>query len=469
MDLISGKKISTFFKSRKLATVLITLIILLSIIGTYIPQKSQLKTDVYNAWKTNHPGEAQVYETLGLTDLFSSVIFLSVALLLFLNTLFCTNNILGNAFMRLNERFQKKEYISRLENSTLIHTSKEQNSVISLITSEMRTMGYKVSQEKNFIHAEKNRFGTLGTPVFHLCILFIILSALYGSTGRMEGDMRLIEGQTLSEDHGNYMFINEGPLFNENHQKFDITLEKFYPDYYDVSNIKRGGAGKLVIKRDGKVAATDIVYSNHLMTYGGYTFLGNVYGMAPLLTLRNPDGSVISGSYITASDTDDSKRYVAVFDIGDTGLEGGLMVYMTSNLTSGNIAEGNAEQTPLLLLKIFDGENQIFDGKLGLNDAVQIGDKYLVFSDIKYWSNYYIVKDDGTTILYAGFALITLSLSVMFFIIPKRLWVEITSDEKTTASEIHIGGRTDRFRSLYEEEYCSLIEHIKERLSNGTD
>ncbi|MBU3967282.1 MAG: cytochrome c biogenesis protein ResB [Euryarchaeota archaeon] len=300
--------------------------------------------------------------------------------------------MLGNAIRILKGRFQKKEYINRLENSSLIRTSKDQNDVISLITSEMRTFGYKVSQEKNFIRAEKNRFGTLGTSIFHLSIQI-----------------------------------------------------------------------------DGKVAATDIVYSNHLMTYGGYTFLGNVYGMAPLLILRNEDGSVISGSYVTASDTDDSKRYVAMFDIGDTGLEGGLMVYMTANLTSGNIVEGDVEQTPVLFLKIFDRETEIFDGKLGLNDAVQIDDKYLVFSDVKYWSNFYVVKDDGTLLVYAGFGLITLSLTIMFFIIPKRLWAEIISDEKTGVTEIYIGGRSDRFRSLYEEEYCSFIDHIKERFSNGTD
>ncbi len=464
MDSISRKKISAFFTSRKLAVTLIILIALLSIIGTHIPQKSQLKPDVYDTWKTNHPGEAQVYETLGLTDIFSSFIFLGTALLLFINTLFCTKNMLTAAIRKIEVRFHKKEYISRLENHTLIRTSKEPESAISIISSELRAGGYKVSREENRIHAEKNRFGTLGTSIFHICILFIILSSLYGTTGRMEGDMRLVEGQTLSEDHGNYMYINEGPLFFENHQKFDITLEKFYPDYYDISDTARGAAGKLVITRNGKEVKTDVVYSNNLMTYEGYTFLGNVYGMAPLLILRNPDGSVISGSYITASDNDNSRRYVAEFDIGDTELKGGLMVYMTSNLTSANIAEEDVEQIPVLFLKIFDKGNEIFDGKLGLNDAVQIGDKYLVFSDIKYWSNFYIVKDDGTILVYAGFVLLTLSITVMFFFVPKRIWVEISDDEKKGATGIHIGGRAERFRSLYEEEYSGLTGRIKERL-----
>ena len=95
------KKIISFFQSRKLAIVLITLIILLSIIGTHIPQESQLKQDVYNTWKTNHPDEAQIYETLGLTNLFSSPIFYGTVLLLFINTLFCTKNMLGSALQRL--------------------------------------------------------------------------------------------------------------------------------------------------------------------------------------------------------------------------------------------------------------------------------------------------------------------------------------------------------------------------------
>jgi cytochrome c biogenesis protein ResB len=292
--------------------------------------------------------------------------------------------------------------------------------------------------------------------------------------GRMEGDMRLIEGQTLSENHGNYMYINEGSIFNENHKKFNITLEKFYPDYYDESNTQRGAAGKLVIHRDGKVDATDIVYSNHLMTYGGYTFLGNVYGMSPVLALSNIDGTIFDISSIEASDLDSSGRYVSYFNLANTGLEAGLMVYMTADLT--DIAEsGNGKQVPIMFLKLFDNGTEIYDGTLRLNGRVRIHDNYLgkdmylVFYDVKYWSNFYIVKDDGTLLVYAGFAFLTISLIVMFFIIPKRLWVEIVSAEKTGATEIHIGGRSDRFRSLYEEEYCSLIDQIKKRLSDGTD
>lgn len=473
MDLSFGKKITTFFKSRKLAVVLIFLIIVFSIIGTHIPQESQLKPDAYNNWKTSHPAQAAIFVKLGFTHLFSSFIFISLAGLLFINTLFCTKTMLTGAFRRFgNKQFQKKAFICGLENNSAIGTEKEPENVISKINSVLRSEGYNVSQEENCIFAQKNRLGILGIPLFHVCILFIIMAAVYGSLGRMEGDMRLIEGQIRSEEHGNYMFINEGPFFNEKHQKFDITLDKFYPDYKDETGTPRGAAGKLAIIENGQMVKTDIVYSNHLMTYKGYTFLGNVYGLAPILVLSNPDGTIYDKSSIEASDLDKSGRYVAYFNIGDTGLEGGLMVYMTAPLIE--VTEsGDVKQTPIMFLKIFDKGKEIYDGTLRLNDRVRIRDNYLgkdiylVFYDIKYWSNFYIVKDDGTPLVYSGIGLITLSLTIIFFVVPKRVWVEVT--DESGATEIYIGGKADKFRSLYEEEYSGIINKIEARLSNGTD
>jgi cytochrome c biogenesis protein ResB len=256
------------------------------------------------------------------------------------------------------------------------------------------------------------------------------------------------------------MFINEGPFFYENHQKFEISLEKFYADYTDETGTHRGPAGKLAVIENGQMIKTDIVYSNHQMNFKGYTFLGNVYGLAPLLILRNPDGSVYSGSYVTATDQDESKRYVSYFDLGNTGLEAGLMVYMTAALTS-QITESEVLQEPILFLKIFDKGTEIYNGTMHLNETVQIGDKTLGFYDIKYWGNFYVVKDDSIFLILVGFGLMILSLSISFFIVPKRIWVEVVDNEKNGKSEIHIGGKSDKFRSLYEDEFSGIIKDME--------
>ena len=465
MDFDIGKQIITFFKSRKLAIILIVLIILLSILGTHIPQKSQLKPEFFNSWEKDHPTEAQIYDFLGFTHIFSSFIFVSIAALLFINTLFCTKGMFTNALRRFgaDPQFQEKPFIISLERNTVIKTGKNEEDIIPLVKSVFLSHGYRVSNNRNLIFAQKYRIGVLGTTLFHVSVLFLILAAVYGSTGRMEGDMRLIEGQKLSEDHGNYMFINEGPFFYENHQKFNISLEKFYADYTDEIGTPRGPTGKLAIIENGQIMKTDIVFSNRQMNYNGYTFLGNVYGLAPLLIIRNPDGSVYSGSYITATDQDESKRYVSYFDMGNTGLEAGLMVYMTAPLTS-KITESEVSQEPILFLKIFEKGTEIYNGTMRLNDTVQIDDKTLGFYDIKYWSNFYVVKDDSVTLILLGSVLMTLSLFSSYFIVPKRIWVELLDNEKNGMREIHIGGKSDKFRSLYEDEFSGIIHDIEKEV-----
>jgi len=458
MDFDLEKQITTFFKSRKLAIILIVLVIIFSILGTHIPQKSQLKHEVFNTWEKNHPTEAQIYDFLGFTHIFSSFIFISIAALLFINTLFCTKGMFTSALRRFGAatQFHEKTFIGSLDKNTVIKTEENEMEVISAVKSVLLSKSYRVSINRNLICAEKNRIGVLGIPLFHICVMFLMLAAVYGSTGRMEGDMRLIEGQTLSEDHGNYMFINEGPFFYENHQKFDISLEKFYADYTDETGTPHGPTGKLAVIENGQMMKTDIVYSNRQMDYKGYTFLGNVYGLAPLLILRNPDGSVYSGSYIVATDQDKSKRYIAYFDMGNTGLEAGLMVYMTAPLTS-QITESEVAQEPILFLKIFEKGTEIYNGTMHLNDTVKIADKTLGFYDIKYWSNFYVVKDDSIFWILLGFGLMTVGIFTSYFIVPKRIWVEIAENEKTGKREIHIGGKSDKFRSLYEDEFSGII------------
>jgi cytochrome c biogenesis protein ResB len=142
------------------------------------------------------------------------------------------------------------------------------------------------------------------------------------------------------------------------------------------------------------------------------------------------------------------------------------MVYMTSPLTQ-NIMESGAEQTPIMFLKLFYQGKEIYDGTLRLNETIRISDMYLGFYDIKYWSNFYVVKDGGTLLVYAGILLITVSLMIIFFAVPKRIWVVVT--DESSATEVYVGGRADKFRSLYEEEYYDIISKIEARLSNGTD
>ena len=152
---------TSFFKSRKLAIALIVLIILFSILGTHIPQKSQLKPEIYDAWEKNNPAQAEIFDFLGFTHLFSSFIFLSLAALLFTNTLFCTRGMFINALRRYgaNQQFRNQVFIGSLEKNSVIKTGKNHKDAHSEIDSVFLSNGYKVVKQDNQIYAEKNSIG----------------------------------------------------------------------------------------------------------------------------------------------------------------------------------------------------------------------------------------------------------------------------------------------------------------------
>jgi hypothetical protein len=41
--------------------------------------------------------------------------------------------------------------------------------------------------------------------------------------------------------------------------------------------------------------------------------------------------------------------------------------------------------------------------------------------------------------------------------------------ENDNGTEIFIGGRADKFRALYEEEFKDIVNGIRERIKNGTN
>ena len=335
--------------------------------------------------------------------------------------------------------------------------------VMGDVDSVLRKKRYSVRREGNRIHAEKNRFGVFGTPLFHVCILIVLLAVFAGKAGRMEGAMELVEGQMLTEAHQNYVLLNKGPLFGEDHQGFGVRLDSFYPDYMEADGPPRGMASKLSIIEGGQIVDEGMVYTNRQIVYKGVTIYQNEYGFAPLLILKDKDGRDITGSYVVAKDETGAGIYTSSFVAGDTGIEGEVVVY--PGVSVGDASEYGIEipDEPLINLKLHVGEQVIFDGALGLNESADMGDVSVGFYDMKYWSRFYLVKDQGTYVVFVGLFFGVVGLAFAFFMVPRHIFVEVVGGAKgggTAKTAVFIGGSADRFNASFEGEYLTLIENI---------
>lgn len=455
----------SFFRSRKLTLVVVILLIILSFLGTVIPQQPQLKSFVYESWKENSQWSG-VFEGLVLTDVYSSPAFMVVLLLLFLNTLFCTSGMFKVAFRKYARVvFHGRLVIENLENHSVIGVDKPVERVVEDVGSVLRKKRYGVRHEGNRIHAEKNRFGVFGTPLFHVCILIVLLAVFAGKAGRMEGAMDLVEGQMLTESHESYVILNKGLLFGEDHQGFGVRLDRLYLDYMEADGPPRGTASELSIIEDDQVVDEGMVYSNRQIVYKGITIYQNEYGFAPLLILKDKDGRDITGSYVIAKDETGAGIYTSSFVAGDTGIGGNVVVY--PGVLVGDASEYGIDipDEPLINLQLHIGDQIIFDDTLGLNETVDMGNVSVGFYDMKYWSRFYFVKDQGTYVVFAGLFFGVMGLSAAFFMVPKHVFVEVGKDSETGKTVVFAGGSADRFKSSFTDEYSALIDKIKERMT----
>ncbi|MDF1533166.1 MAG: cytochrome c biogenesis protein ResB, partial [Methanosarcinaceae archaeon] len=274
------------FRSRKLAIVLLVTITLLSAFGTLIPQHSQAGEYVA-IWNEDHPLVSAINQYYDLNNIYDSWQFLTILALLGVNTFFCTLPRIKTSLNRVygQVRFTDADRILKFKNHHSVVVKGSASKTISNLQKILNRKGYVTTQQGNRIFAEKNRYGSLSSPIFHLSLVVIMLSAFYGGAMQMHGVARIVEGQDFTESHSSYVHIKEGPFFGEQHHYFNLHLKKFHPSY-ELNGKWRGFAADVLLSENGDVIKEDTIYVNHPLRYKSFSIDRNEYGFAPLFVLR---------------------------------------------------------------------------------------------------------------------------------------------------------------------------------------
>ena len=168
--------------SSKLALLLVFLIIILSLAGTFLPQEGKFKPEELTQWQAEHQIITSLFRPLGLFRAFYSIPFLTVIVLLGINTLTCTLR-----------RFFKQGGLSAFK-------------------------GPESLQNTGFI-------------AIHLSLILVFGGGFWSAASRLDGYIILTEGQSFREEHNSYLKISEGPLHKENHKRFLVRLKKVNLEY----------------------------------------------------------------------------------------------------------------------------------------------------------------------------------------------------------------------------------------------
>ncbi len=251
-----------FLASLKLGLTLLILIIILSIIGTLIPQGQAPEF-----YRQHLPGFSGLILALDFDHLYRSPLFLSLIFLFLLNLLFCSWLQLPAKFRRLRIRDESHPAAGQqpAERQDRARLERWLGENILQLAAVFKKKGYRVwttgnENEKIFL-ARKGRPGLFGPELVHLGLIIIIAGGLISA----------IFGQRIS------VALTEGQTERIPGQTFSLRLDRFTTEYYPDGSVKDWKSLVSVLE-NGQVRLQKTIEVNQPLKYGRLSFFQMSYG-----------------------------------------------------------------------------------------------------------------------------------------------------------------------------------------------
>jgi cytochrome c biogenesis protein len=284
--------------SMKTALILLLLLAAAAIPGSVFPQRSADPNGVASYYK-NNPELAKVLDWFQLFDVYTSVWFSAIYILLFVSLIGCVvprTKVHWRA-MRA-EPVDAPARMQRFPGYAKVTTDTSAKAVLDRAESHLKGSGYRVVRRAGSVAAERGYLRETGNLVFHFSLIGVLVAAGLGGGFSYNGQRVLVEGEVFVNNLASYDSFSPGVFFDENNlEPFSMSLDKFEVDF-DIQNTTNIGTPldfrAFVSSKLGgsdKTRESIIRVNEPLEVPGAHVYLtGN--GYAPVLTFKDPDGQV---------------------------------------------------------------------------------------------------------------------------------------------------------------------------------
>ena len=279
--------------SMRTALFLLLLLALAAIPGSLYPQRSADPNGV-RLYYDQQPEFAALLDSLQLFDVYTSVWFSAIYILLFVSLVGC---VLPRTQVHLNAlRAKPVETPQKLERMPAYLSGGAEADQLGRAEQVLKARGFRVRRLEDSVSAEKGYLKETGNLVFHYSLVLLLIAVGVGGGFSFSGQRVLVEGDTFVNNLASYDAFSPGPLFFENElQPFSMTLEDFEV-VYDLRNPANLGqpvdfVANVTLDDGLSSANSDIRVNFPLEAPGANVFLtGN--GFAPVITLYDGVGNI---------------------------------------------------------------------------------------------------------------------------------------------------------------------------------
>ncbi|GAA3374050.1 cytochrome c biogenesis protein ResB [Streptomyces sannanensis] len=284
--------------SMRVALILLFLLSLGAIPGSLIPQNSVDELKVAD-FKERHDVLSPVYEKLQLFDVYSSVWFSAIYILLFISLIGCIVPRTWQFVGQLRGRPPgAPKRLTRLPAYTTWRTEADPEQVREAALAMLKKRRFRAHIAGDAVAAEKGYLREAGNLVFHVALIVMLVAFATGELYKSEGGKLVVQGGGFANTLTQYDDFRSGSLFNtDDLAPFSFTLDRFDASY------ERSGPQKGTPREfkahvtytdgvDGPQKKATIEVNEPLEVADSKVYLIS-HGYAPVVTVRDGKGKVV--------------------------------------------------------------------------------------------------------------------------------------------------------------------------------
>ena len=464
--------------SMRTALLLLFLLAVAAVPGSLVPQERVDPSAVF-AFKEGHPSLTPMFEWLGMFDVYRSVWFSAIYVLLMLSLVGCIIPRSGVYLRGVRARPpQAPRNLARLS-AYDSWRSHEQTSALAERAADLlrgqrrRVEVYDLSDGGVVVSAEKGYSREAGNLLFHVALLVVLGGVAVTGLFGYKGAVAVIRGNGFSNTVTQYDEFTPGARFDAT----DLVPFRFTVDDFEVVWEESGpGAGTpvdfeaalSVIPKEGAPSYPYQLGVNDPLKVGGAAVYLVGHGYAPIVTVRDgngnlayddpviflpQDGSFLSygvvkvpdaaptqlafeGYFFPTAAMDDRRPYSAFPDAlnpvlslvafaGDLGLDSGVPQ-----------SKYTLDKTDLEPFTMDNGKPEALMLRIGETAELPGGAGSITFHGYERWVNLQVNRAPGKVVPLAGVIAAIIGLLFSLFVRPRRTWVRIRPADGPSLVEV---------------------------------
>jgi cytochrome c biogenesis protein len=479
--------------SMRTALILLFLLALGSVPGSILPQRGGSDPIKVSQYYAAHPTLAPILDHLGLFNVFGSVWFAAIYLLLFISLAGCVLPRSKRHYKAMRARPPvAPRNINRLPLSASWLTDESPEAALTRAHEMLRGKHFRADRAASSVNAEKGHLRETGNLLFHISLLAVLVGIAITSVFGFTGSALLREHDGFTDTAIDYDSLSLGRFVDvANLPPFSFTLNRFDATY------QKGGSANgdadtfdahvtWQPNLDAKSRDYDIRVNHPLSTQGTNIYLGG-HGYAPHFVIRDGQGHTFDEVTPFLPQTG-SFQYQGVVKLPDAkpsqlGITGFFLPTASVDPSTGMpISIFPAADNPAVVIGVFEGDLGLDNGipqsvytlhtskmKRLVATTMRPGDTItlpngagaITFAGYDEWASFNITHDPGKRVVLGAVCAMVLGLIGSLSIRRRRLWVRATADP-AGRTLVEVGGltRTDASGG-FDDEFARLVKSLQ--------